>query len=54
MISRNDGVVCGFFEKISSQRWAINYLSLTSLFIVRREVAWGRIAPEVYDSINIK
>jgi len=23
MISKNDGVVCGFFEKISSQRWAI-------------------------------
>jgi hypothetical protein len=21
MISKNDGVVCGFFEKISSQRW---------------------------------
>jgi len=23
MISKNDGVVCGFFEKISSQRWVM-------------------------------
>jgi len=23
MISKNDGVVCGFLEKISSQRWVI-------------------------------